>query len=134
MRKFKLIKEYPGSPKLGTIHSDENKYREWQGYDDYEKYTEFWEEITNIYYLVFTKEETSFNAWEPIRVEICSTTDTNENRKFFKTKEEAEVFIIHNKPCLKFIEVVNAIKELKLRNEREVELLDNIYNLLKSSI
>lgn len=40
MKKYKLIKEYPGSPKLGHI---------WETYDnykgDYHKQTEFWEEV-----------------------------------------------------------------------------------------
>jgi len=109
MRKFKLVKCYPGSPELGTIHSDE--IIKWMGYNVsmgmghrfYEEHHEFWEEITNIYYLVFTKEETSFNAWEPIKVDVIKLdTDT---KKYFSSKEGARDFIIQYKPCLSYNEV-----------------------------
>jgi hypothetical protein len=71
--------------------------------DQVENQPEYWEEIDNRYYLVFTKEETSFNAWEPINIsDIKHDTDT---RKYFSSKDEAKSFIIHNKPCLSFNEV-----------------------------
>lgn len=51
MRKFRLIKEYPGSPKIGAIHSDENKVSNWMGYNLYTEYTEYWEEIKDVCYI-----------------------------------------------------------------------------------
>ena len=53
--------------------------------------------------MVFTEQETSFNAWEPIKVEAIKY-DTN-TRKYFSTKEEAEEFIFYNKPCLSYNDV-----------------------------
>ena len=114
MRKFKLVKCYPGSPELGAVCEERNVKSSFCYYfegeknlgilkDQVENQPEYWEEITDIYYLVFTKEETSFNAWEPIRVGTClCDTDT---KKYFSSKEGARDFIIQYKPCLSFNEV-----------------------------
>jgi len=49
MKKYKLVKEYPGSPKLGVI---------WDEYSpDYAKYPEFWEEVVE--YPIGTKVHNS---------------------------------------------------------------------------
>jgi hypothetical protein len=95
MRKFKLIKEYPGSGDLGVMHL---------GCNSYEEYPEFYEEvIENIYYMVSLIDMGFHNAWEPMRVEtIRYDTDT---KKYFSTKEGARDFIIQHKPCLSFNEV-----------------------------
>lgn len=64
--KAKLIKEYPGSPAIGTIHSSENKTPEWKGTEFYEKHSEFWEIIregegykqgNDFHILFYTNEE-----------------------------------------------------------------------------
>jgi hypothetical protein len=44
---YKLIKEYPGSPKLGYEISSENKTSEWKGTDFYNNYPEYWLKIEN---------------------------------------------------------------------------------------
>ena len=129
MRKFRLIKEYPGSPELLTVISDENKLVEWKGYNYYEKHSEYWEEINDdIYYLVFTENETSFNAWEPIRVGAV-TYDTS-TRKYFSTKEDAVNFIIQHKPCLSFYDINNEIST----DNSKFRMLHNISELTKSRI
>ena len=45
MKKYILIKEYPGSLKLGTICSSENKTVLWKGIKYYELYPEFYKEV-----------------------------------------------------------------------------------------
>lgn len=124
MKKYKLIKEYPGSPELGTIALPYTDSRdrvvhyivEHTRKDcDYlalpkkhiEDNPEYWEEENDIWWLVFTKEVRFFMHWEPIRVEGYSY-DTKD-RRYFKTKEEAEHFILYNKPCLSINEIGNSI-------------------------
>ena len=45
MRKYKLIKEYPGSQKLGTVFCSENKTTLWKGINYYDSYPEFYKEV-----------------------------------------------------------------------------------------
>jgi hypothetical protein len=45
MKKYRLIKEYPGSLPLGIIASSENKIDLWKGTIYYETYPEYWEEV-----------------------------------------------------------------------------------------
>jgi hypothetical protein len=45
MRKYRLVKEYPGSEPVGTIASSENKTHFWKGTIYYETYPEYWEEV-----------------------------------------------------------------------------------------
>ena len=130
MKKFKLIKEYPGSAILGVMHSDENKLGEWKGYNYYEKYPEFWEDISNIIYLVLTESETPFNSWEITIVEANHNTIINNNRNFFKTKNEAEEFILYNKPCLSF----NDIKEEMRCQVSQQGILRSILEIVKSKL
>jgi hypothetical protein len=125
VKKYKLIKEYPGSPALWTVALPYTDSRdrvvhyivEHTRKDcDYlalpKKHIEdnpyYWEEFEdNIWWLVFTEDCCSFKPWEPIRVE----TDpyAAEDRRYFKTKEEAEYFILYNKPCLSINEIGNSI-------------------------
>lgn len=51
MRKYRLIKEYPGSPKLGHIETTGDSLNKSQ-YGDIECYPEFWEEVSNSEYEV----------------------------------------------------------------------------------
>ena len=114
MRKYRLVKCYPGSPELGIEVEKQAKTQTYYHiYNDrkfgvltehVENNSEYWEEILeDFYYLVFTEDETSFNAWEPIRVgAVKCDTDT---KKYFSTKEGARDFIIQHKPCLSFNEV-----------------------------
>ena len=107
MKKYRLIKRYPGSPYVGTICEERNNKSSFCYYFEGEKnigitkgqvenQPEYWEEITNIYYLVFTKEETSFKSWVSYRVE--SIPFDMDNKKYFDSKEEAEEYILLNKP------------------------------------
>jgi hypothetical protein len=128
MKKYKLIKEYPGSPCLGTICEERNNKSSFCYYfegeknmgitkDQVENQQEYWEEITHIYYLVFTKEETSFKTWQSYRTESCAY-DTD-YKKYFTSKEEAEEYILLNKPdiSIKYLEDYYEFKLVELRKK-----------------
>ncbi len=128
MKKYKLIKEYPGSPYLGTICEERNNKSSFCYYfeeeknigitkDQVENQTEYWEEVAHIYYLVFTKEQTSFKCWELYMTSSC-TYDTD-YKKYFTSKEEAEEYILLNKPdiSLKYLEDYYEFKMVELRKK-----------------
>lgn len=49
MKKYKLIKDYPGSPKLDTIHwfeNADNHSPEWYEFDEYQRWPGFWKQIS----------------------------------------------------------------------------------------
>jgi hypothetical protein len=128
MRRFKLIKEYPGSPEWGMVRSDENKLGKWRGYNYYEKYPEYWEEILEVNFMVSLTDMPFHNAWEPIKVDtIKLDTDT---KKYFSTKEGARDFIIQYKPCLS----LNEVREEITTDNYKDRMLKNLSELVKSRI
>jgi hypothetical protein len=106
MKKYKLIKKYPMSNEIGYISNV-----------DYSDYPEYWEDITNIYYLVFSKKVSSVNAWEPIIVE--SFPFDREYIKYFKSLNEAEEYILLNKPdiSIKYLEDYYNFEMVELRKK-----------------
>lgn len=145
MQKFKLIKEYPGSPKLGQIAlpytNDKDVVIHYSAphpkfenaclaidKDQIENQLEYWEEVVDIWYLVLLKEAAFRNAWEVIK--INGEPKVLEHKKYFKTKEEAESFILFNKPCLS----INDIKEHIQLGYTTEGILSEIYNIVKSKI
>ena len=130
MKKYKLIREYPGSPKLGTIVEKELRSSVSYFYRSGDKRIcvhtthvennpEYWEEVNdNIFWCVWEKDFIQydvvlFKAWTPIEIE-CIKEGADKNRHYFKTEEEAEDFILYNKPCLSINEIGNNIPELTL--------------------
>ena len=129
MKKYKLINEYPGSPKSGTIalpYTD-NRDRvvhyivEHTEKDiDYlalpKKHIEdnpyYWEEQNDIWYVVLLRDGAFRNAWEIIKVQ--EDPSGLEHKKYFKSRTEAEHFILYNKPCLSINDIGNNIPELTL--------------------
>ena len=119
MSRYELIKEYPGSPCLGTIvekdplsksyyHRDEDK--KWCILNNHvENNPEYWEKLNeNIYWAVSTEiykqfGQVLFFAWTIYKVEAFEPKDSV--IKYFKTREEAEGFILYNKPCLSYDDV-----------------------------
>jgi hypothetical protein len=133
MTKYKLIKEYPGSPELGTIAERISKiksntsYYYGEGekkyciYDNHvEDNPEYWKKVNdNLWWVVFTKEDTIFESYYPYCLET-SIFKAQDSRQYFKTKEEAEDYILYNKPCL----CLNNIRYLLDKEQRStVELL-----------
>ncbi len=123
MTKYKLIKEYPGSPKLGTIAERISKiksntsYYYGEGekryciYDHHvEDNPEYWEKFNEyLWYAVFEKpyiqdDKEYFSPWNIYMIETLEIQSND--RYLFKTREEAEEFIIDNKPCLSYTDIM----------------------------
>jgi hypothetical protein len=117
--KYKLIKEYPGSPELGTeVEKDNlsksyfyrNGDKRWCVLDNHvEDNPEYWEKVNeNLWYAVFEKpymqdDKEYFATWNIYMIETLDTQSTD--RHLFKTREEAQEFILYNKPCLSYDDV-----------------------------
>lgn len=140
MIKYKLIKEYPGSPKIGTVVEKESKiksntsyyYREgekrWCIFDNHvENNPEYWEEV-NEAYLVLLRDGYFLNSFQVYK---SNTIEPSSHRLYFKTKESAVDFVIHNKPCLNYEEVVGIY--IKTLNVDKTEL-NALQNALKQLI
>lgn len=141
MKKFKLIKEYPGSPKLGTeVEKRNGKIYMPNSFlifrHSVEEYPEFWEEIEKVIteLVVFTKNNlTTTELWNPVLVKRF-----NSDRKYidniscfgFKTREEADEFILLNKPCLSY----NDVKEKMRCQVSQYGILESIYGIVKSRL
>lgn len=114
MKKFRLIHEYPGSPNLGTIVEKESNSKSSYSYfyrsgdrricvfnDHVEDNPEYWEEIKDIVlWVVYESICGFFIAWKPYSIDYTPTHGST-----FKTKREAEEFILKYKPCLSLTEV-----------------------------
>ena len=121
MRKFKLIKEYPGSPELGTEVEKELRsscsyfYRSGDKRasvlnQHVEDNPEYWEEVNeNVWYVVSNRDYqphyTLFEEWTVYRIKTSYPQVRDENLNYFKTSEEAENFRLYNRPCLSLTEV-----------------------------
>jgi hypothetical protein len=125
MKKYKLIKEYPGSPSLGQIalpYTDSKNQivhyiveRNQKKDCDYiaipkkhvEDNPDYWQEENDIWYVVLLRDGAFRNAWEIIKVQ--EDPSGLEHKKYFKSRIEAEHFILYNKPCLSINEIGNSI-------------------------
>lgn len=140
MRKFRLIREYPGSPKLGTIvEKDERcgshiyKYRESNSNFGVLKYhvegnPEYWEEVIEKRFMVSTENCYYYGAYEVLTV--SSDFKGKEHEYLFDTKEAAEEFIIREKPCLSYSDLIWNFKENTRNNRLEVDIND-LYKLIE---
>lgn len=108
--KYKLIKEYPGSPNLGTEVEQESSSKSYffrSGNKNLcvlkshvEDNPEYWEKVNdNLWWVVFTEKDNLFNPYKPYLIETC-LYQSNDSRHYFKTEEEAYDFILYNKPCM----------------------------------
>lgn len=141
MRKFRLIKEYPGSPKLGTIvEKDERygshiyKYKESNNSFGVLKYhvednPEYWEELYENKFMVSAKNTAFYNAYNVITV--SPDFKPKEHQYLFYTKEEAEEFILFNKPCLSYSDLMWNFVENTKKNRLHVNI-DELLELIKS--
>jgi len=125
--KCKLIKEYPGSEKLGYEVSSDCGTLEWKGTNFYEKYPEYWEKVSeDIWWVVWKRDYIQegaelFKAWTPYKIE-CIPVVWSSERQYFKTKEEAEQYIIKHKPCLTLTEVSLILGGLEKKRDIFLEL------------
>ncbi len=141
MRKFRLTKEYPGSPNLGTIVQKEfdiSFLYVIQESEDVLKYgimkehvednPEYWEEVVEKRFMVSTRNSAFLNAYNVAKVN--PNYKCNEYEKLFDSNEAAEEFIIYNKPCLSFSDLIWNFKENTRKNRLEVDIND-LYKLIE---
>jgi hypothetical protein len=133
MMKYRLVKTYPGSPELSTeVEKDSLSksyfYRDgdkrWCVLNDHvENNPEYWEEVyeSPLSYMVVT--EGGIHDFKVIMTPAYLHEGINDYTKhIFKTKEEAEEFILHNKPCLSYNNIAGYLSS----SQRDV-----ILNLIK---
>jgi hypothetical protein len=128
MVEYKLIKEYPGSPKLGTIIQKKlSSYEEVDVYRGFyttipsliEKYPEFWEKVVeeplfttedgveiyegDKYYAVnkYTLQLVNSHAYMTVNKWIIPNY-SNGNWKLFSTEAAAEEYVFKNKRVLSY--------------------------------
>lgn len=143
--KYKLIKEYPGSPKLGTevekTLKSETSYFFRSGdkricvhNSHVEDNPEYWEKVneSSVLYMVFTeKSEHCYKTF--LTADFIHEGKKYNDRVFFKTKEEAEEFIIDNKPCLSYTDIMWNFKENTKKNNVSIDI-EELIALIKSRI
>lgn len=140
MKRYRLIKEYPGSPDLNTVVEKELRsscsyfYRGGDKRycvlnDHVENNPEYWKEMNeNIWYVVFDEDYDMFESWYPYCLETCT-----KYKNMFRTKREAEDFINHNKPCLSFNDIMWEFNENPKKNTVSIDV-DNLVKLVRSKI
>jgi hypothetical protein len=133
MKKYRLIKEYPGSPELGIEVEKESNSKSSSSYfyrsgdkricvfnDHVEDNPEYWQEVSCTYYLVHTEMKSILKNWEPI--EVNEKIIYNDSVMYFETKQQAEKFIIMNKPCLTLLDVSSVLESYNRKRNIFLEL------------
>lgn len=157
--KYKLIKTYPGSPELGTEVEQE---KNWKGSFFYksvdkricvfrehvENNPEYWEKVNeNLWYVVLEDifyyndgfRDTKMSNWHVYYVECLNSEDIERElwpsvkKHIFKTKEEAEEFILYNKPCLSYNDIMWTFKEDTKKNTISMDV-DVFVEFVKSKL
>jgi len=107
--KYKLIKEYPGSPELGYILSPSEKASASDvcqcGSKVYKpsKFPEFWERMPSITWHVNTSQNYLIFESEEIKEQSYNSI------KPFKTKELAEAYVELHKPSISKAEILEIL-------------------------
>jgi hypothetical protein len=152
--KYKLIKTYPGSPELGSIalpygsfNTDAAHYvvphPKCENADlaiskSYvEENTEYWEKVEdNIWWCVSPRDyqtgDTLFKEWIIYKIESYGP-DSLSRINYFKTKEQAEEFILFNKPCLSYSDIMWNFEERPKKNDVCINI-DKLIEFIKSRI
>ena len=147
--KYKLIKEYPGSPELGTvvekISNSISSYHYKSGEKIYcvfnnhvEENPEYWEKVSkDIWWVVWKRDYIQegaelFKAWTPYKIE-CIPVVWSSERQYFKTKEQAEEFLLYNKPCLSYSDIIWNFEERPKKDDVLVKI-DKLIQVVKSKL
>jgi len=129
---YKLIKTYPGSPSLNTIHWYDGidvlhlrSHPDWMGTNFYNSYPEYWELVKprplfttedgvdiykNNHPDIFYVNLKSFSMGIDYSNTLCNPDLMN--YKYFSTKEKAEEYIKYNKPMYSINDIKNSCKQV----------------------
>ena len=133
---YKLIQEYPGSPKLGYISTD-----------DHSRYPKFWEKVKEVliktingqpiyegdqYYVVFDKLNPKgipnlYTVNGPFKAILEKNSEFSEEAKYFTNANEAHSYVYNNKPVITMTDLINAFG-----HDRTYEgVVQNLLNIAK---
>lgn len=142
--KYKLIKEYPGSPSLGTEVEQEPSSKSYffrsgnknlcvlnNHVEDNPEYWEKVDEATLIYMVITEKGDNYFKTF--LTANYLHQGIKYDDRVFFKTKEEADEFILNIKPCLSYSDIMWNFKENTKKNSVSIDI-EELIALIKSKI
>lgn len=141
MRKFRLKKSYPGSPKIGSVVEESDSVSAYI-YEDVENFIffktpkryvennpEYWEEIIENKFMVSTRNSAFLNAYSVAKVN--PNYKCNEYEVLFNSREDAKEFILYNKPCLSYGDLMwNFVEDTK-KNRLNVNI-DELLELIKT--
>ena len=141
MRKFRLKKSYPGSPKIESVVEESSSLSAYV-FEDVEnsiffktpkRYIEdnpeYWEEIIENIFMVSTRNSGFVNAYSVVKVN--PNYKFNEYELSFNSREDAEKFILYNKPCLSYGDLVWTFVEDIKKNRLNVNI-DELLELIKT--
>jgi lipocalin len=139
MRKFKLAKSYPGSPELGVeVERHTESASQFYRTEDktisifkshVEDNPEYWEEIIENKFMVSTRNSAFLNAYSVAKVN--PNYKCNEYEVLFNSREHAKEFILYNKPCLSYWDLMwNFVEDTK--NNRLNVNIDELVELIKT--
>lgn len=120
--KYRLIKEYPGSPNIGTIHSD-SKSTEWLGLNVYEKHQEYWSKIEEQLSIITEDGVEMYNGdlhWVVLNQSMFETSSIMwyfGTIKRFSTKELASEYLYNKVKVLTYDEIMFVFTELISKRE-----------------
>jgi len=132
IKKYKLIKTYPTSPKLGSevdVSADADPYKD---------FPDNWEDITPVKLdIPLFKTEDGVDIFEGDKVyfvnitnqrfniDICLQADLYKSHLlYFSTKEKAEEYILMNKPCLSINNVLGIYNDPLIKSQL-IKLIKN---------
>lgn len=141
MRKFRLKKSYPGSPKIESVVEESSSLNVYV-FEDVEnsiffktpkRYIEdnpeYWEEVIENKFMVSTRNSAFLNAYSVAKVN--PNYKCNEYEVLFNSREDAKEFILYNKPCLSYGDLMwNFVEDTK-KNRLNVNI-DKLLELIKT--
>ena len=141
MRKFRLKKSYPGSPKIESVVEESSSLNVYV-FEDVEnsiffktpkRYIEdnpeYWEEVIENKFMVSTRNSAFLNAYSVAKVN--PNYKCNEYEVLFNSREDAKEFILYNKPCLSYGDLMwNFVEDTK-KNRLNVNI-DELLELIKT--
>ena len=141
MRKFRLKKSYPGSPKIESVVEESSSLSAYV-FEDVEnsiffkapkRYIEdnpeYWEEVIENKFMVSTRNSAFLNAYSVAKVN--PNYKCNEYEVLFNSREDAKEFILYNKPCLSYGDLMwNFVEDTK-KNRLNVNI-DELLELIKT--
>jgi len=114
MKKYKLIKEYPGSLELGTIVSRKCTTDIWKGTTYYETYPEFWQEVIEKDYEIVS-QVTKYNPLDDYK---ASGTKIHSVKRL----SDGEIFTVGDLITGHSHTDARAIEEIKIRYDGSIGL------------